>query len=196
MADESESLDDLLAVEESLEEKHYQEQNRDPASEGWHTVVADSVKADLHNFKDGFTRARANLKMIVEDPNGPNDKKWIFDNISLPGEGESEGSVKRRTAILCKLGYISKGQTRVTFNWKKLQGTRFQVEVEHNQGEDKDGKERTYANVTFAGYRPVNGGASTSTPPTQESAPEAAGPTAETATEANAALADDGFGDI
>ena len=182
MADNSESLDDLLAVEEDLQEKHYDEPNFDPPEEGWHTVVVDNVKADLHNFADGYTRARAKLKMIVEEPNGPNDKKWIFDNISLPGEGESEGSVKRRTAILCKLGYISKGQTRVTFNWKKLQGTRFQVEVEHNKGEDKDGKERTYANVTFAGYRPMNGEAPES--------PET--PKAKTET----APADDGYGDI
>lgn len=191
MADEGESLDDLLAVEEDLEEKHYKEQNRDPASEGWHTVVVDKVKADLHNFADGFTRPRANLKMIVEEPDGPNDGKWIFDNISLPGEGESEGSVKRRTAILCKLGYISKGQKRVTFNWKRLEGTRLQVEVEHNQGTDKDGKEKTYANPTFAGYRPVNGEA-------PEPSDQAATPETETATKtaAKAAPADDGWGDI
>ncbi len=185
MADEGESLDDLLAVEEDLEEKHYKEQNRDPVCEGWHTVVAESVKADLHNFVDGFTRPRAKLKMVVDEPDSPDHEKWIFDNISLPGEGESEGSVKRRTAILCKLGYISKGQKRVTFNWKRIQGTRFQVEVEHNEGEDKEGKARTYANVTFAGYRPVNG-----------EVPESSDKAAASKVETETAPADDGFGDI
>lgn len=157
MSEEDEGLDDVLNTQESFDDKDFDETDFTPVSEGEHIVVIDTVKGENHDFKD-YTGPRAAIVMVVDDENDQDDSKKIFDWVNLPIEGEKDGNRKRRAAILSKLGFVEKGESgNINFNWKQLEGVRCVVDVEHSTADVK-GKTRTYANVTFAGYRALSSG--------------------------------------
>lgn len=188
MSEEDESQDDVLNTQETFVNEDFDEGGT-PVAEGEHIVIIDAVKGENHDFKD-YTGPRAAVVMVVDDESDDDNDRKIFDWINLPAEEEKGGNRKRRAAILSKLGLIERGESGdVKFNWKDLEGTRCIVEVEHSTSE-KNGKTRTFANVTFAGYRSLDSG----DPESREGAAAAAGDTKDASAETDGK--GDDFSDI
>lgn len=167
---------EYLNVSEKFQDSDWEDTDFSPVKEGKHRVIISKIDGEEHSFSD-YDGYLAALEMQVCDEDDADFGKKIFDRINLPHEKEKGGNRKRRAAILKKLGFVSSGESNeIKFNWDRLEGLECIVEVEHNKGVDKNGKERTYANVLFAGYERVENG-------TEAASTE----------EANA---DDDFGDI
>lgn len=168
--DESQYSDDVLNTVDGYDEEDFNNDDYSPPAEGDHEVVIESVKGYMHDFKE-YTGPRAKLKMKVVGPEGnPDIGRYVFDDVNLPCQGEKPGNRKRRALILSRLGFLSRGDdnSQVKFDWKRLEGLRCIVTVEHNTGTNNDGKTRTYANVPFGGYKALGGA---SAPATAEAAP-------------------------
>jgi len=98
---------------------------------GRHLVKIISVRAYLHNFSE-YAGLRARLKMKVLD--GPDNGKFLFDNVSLPHSQESKGILQRRVLIAYRLGLIPPGtKGTIQVNWKSLEGVICWVDVAHRK---------------------------------------------------------------
>lgn len=176
------SDDALLNTSESYQNGDFDEYSIAP--EGDHVVTIEKVIGGESDFET-YVSPRATLHMRTED------NHMVFDQINLPHPQEKDGSRKRRAIILSKLGLISRGETNnVSFDWKRLEGMRCIITVEHIEGTSKKtGKKQMYANPTFAGYRALDG--NDQSPPLQEQPSQTAGATGQ-----EGATPQDDFSDI
>jgi hypothetical protein len=158
---EIEYSDDLLQTSQPLAgvDWDHLETGGIPA-EGQHLATVIKVGGYLFNFKN-YTGPRAKVQFQIKE--GPDKGKMVYDDINLPHPQEAPGNVNRRVLIASRLGLIPKGsKDTVAINWKLLEGKDVLITVEHNKGSG-DKANKTYANITFAGYE--DPAAATATPP-------------------------------
>jgi hypothetical protein len=156
--------DNLLVTQENLAAVDWENiENFGLTAEGRHLATIKKVGGYMFNFKE-YTGPRAKVQFCIKE--GPDKGKNVYDDINLPHPQEKEGNVKRRMLIASRMGLVQKGSKDTTqVNWKALEGRDVWITVEHSISE-KDGKKKTYANVTFDGWEaatPFGGGAQAST---------------------------------
>lgn len=144
------SSEDILNVQETYDESDFDETGPYQAAEdGFHLVRVLSVDGEPFNYKK-YTGTRAVVKFEVDDVADNSNGCKIMDWINLPHPMEKPGNKKRRAVIAKRLG-LAKGAGSANFNFGDLAGMEIAVYTEQSTTE-KDGKKRTYANVTFDGY--------------------------------------------
>ena len=128
--------------------------------------TVDSSKPKKRDPKEGKSYFVAGLKHRIDrvieisgrQATEEDQEKWvgkfIFDDIGLPKDGESELLKNRRIMILKRAGILSPSSTKIPADaWSvQIVGKQFLIE-NVDQLDKKSGK--TYRQVAFDGYHPV-----------------------------------------
>ncbi|MHC5058853.1 MAG: hypothetical protein ACYTKD_29710, partial [Planctomycetota bacterium] len=148
----------ILNTQEVYEDQDFEISSFELIPEGKHHMRIVSVDGELKDF-DGYTGPRAKIKIAAVENGEPNEKLSTLVFLTLPHPQANPNSKNQRAMILSRLGFISRGDagTAQSFDWSRLVGKDFIGTIEHQVGKDKNGKERTYANITYDGWEPMPG---------------------------------------
>jgi len=144
------SLDDILRTKDTYVDKDFDE-GGEPVLPGEHLAEIEEVTGDMYEFK-GYTGPRATLKLRVIDEKDESYNRCVWDRINLPHPEEKDGNRKRRALILSRLGFLTRGDQEIEFDWKRLEGMQVVIDTEENNYTDSNGKPRQGASVKFSGY--------------------------------------------